>query len=1184
MATAFEIELARRLSPKPTTSIEDLATRQVESGDRQLDASGRPLTSRAGAIGSSQIMPGTAREAAQLAGVDYSEFLYKYDKEYNDKLGSAYLKHTISAFSGDKQKGHAAYNAGIGTIKAAVAQAEAKGGSWIDYVPTETKNYIARINVATQKLSSTSQPSKETFEERLSKISKETFEERLSRISKGSETSDNLYIKLKSPAQSQLATFSSQFARGLPGAAAFLAGGQAATTLAAPAIAASGPAAPFTGIGAFLIGGVAASIAADEVVDALLPGQVKTYLEAGKQDNRYTAIAGELASFGATSKIGLAKKLITNATTGVSKQVVDKPLALALGAVGGTFNAGSQFVSTGKVDPIEVAMNAVSSPFLGLGLNKFGKAAASLGGTPAINTRARLSEIEYDDIVQQAINTSNHIDYTHHNATNVEKLIREHVVEGATSTTDPELHKELLRELGISLGRRKGGDKAFTVIMPDSHVASWQRMMIRAIDNDEEAIKYISDFLQGSGRRPNNRVDYTLLHKGIDMDAIILAGLSPTSINKLTSTRNTFSASIQAKEATLAKKDRLGSTEYLVPALDNMRDIYDEVGKRAVEAGVIKGMLRNYAPLLIDSSNSKLSQEGIAEALEGFYKVREGTFKTDATKERLFDTARELQDYLNSIGSDLYVHTDGATVIGSYMKSMEKSIAEKKLIDTLKATTLWESGLPVIQDLSTPAGLASSFTHKYKTYNSKGSEVLNGLSVHPEYAPMLDHLFRQNDIGAVKNAFLQTAMLTKALNVVGSFFHAPSLGWAIGGASPDLAFKEIITGGSGIRKVVNQLRMGKTSEYIDLAIQSGTKIGTEDVKRTIIADLGAYADKQLFGGSKVTQRILNPVDKYVLQKMNVFTWDYMHTGGKLLLFEDLMKKSEKNLRSPVGTEAWKQERFELAKRVSNSVNHTMGGLQWLQAAHSIKGKLGRAVATKAFGKENREYGQIAMFAPDWTVSTLGAFLKGMPDDLRNIKIKEGAKGIMKPMNEADLARRYTINTGLMWLTLLNGINLATSGQFIWENDDPTRIQHSDGTTQQLSKHSMEGAHWLMDPGKTLRNKLGFFPKALLEIMDDEGGDALERAKSVGKLALPFSAGSAMQAPTGEGWKRALYSMVGVPLYGTPNNASRDIEDVITDKMNRRRKLLESKLEKVEETQSQYKKSKLKGLFSDVEDF
>jgi hypothetical protein len=973
----------------------------------------------------------------------------------------------------------------------------------------------------------------------------ERLAEQDAKTTTGNKYIDRLGIQ---ESQSPLETFATHAAANLLPAAGGLAAGSLAATAGAPIALASGPAAPVVEAGLFLGGMFLGSEGVRRVQEEFLPESFKNYLAVGGKENKYSAVAGDLASFVPFTKLGLVKKTLDS-----GEVVIDKATNVALGAIGGGIDAASQYIQTGEVDPTQVAMNVVATPFIGgKGLSKVGQA---ISAKPKETTTIKDEvETQNQQVEQDTWRAQNLIDLRKIEADNYETILRKEVISNMPKDrATPELEKETFTELFSASGRNAEGGKAPTIIMTDAEVPAFRGNMEGRWQKHEVKIQEARQKLTDPTLREGQRL-----------------GLESEIEGRLRSQENI--------KYILEKKERFGSTEYLLPILEKVRNTYDELGIKARDAGVIKGMLYNYVPLMVDKSQSKMSEEGLASALEGFYKLKDASFKTDSSMERAFNTANELQEYLNTIDPTLYVHRDIGTVTNAYMTSMNKAIAQKELIDQLKNTNL----LTGTKDPIISTDPAFAVRNKYVAYNSRGASQMEGAFVHPDFAPILDTMFQRNDIGAIKNALVQTAMLTKALNVAGSLFHAPSLGWAMAGASPKLAFKEIITAGSGIRKAVNDLKKGEMSEYTELAIKTGTKIGTEDVQRSIVSDMGAYVDKKIFGNASVLKRLTNPIDKFILQKMNTFTWDYMHTGGKLVLFKDLMTKAEKNLTEVPGTPAYNEARFKLAERISNSVNHTMGGLQWLQAAASIKNKTTRQLAIHGAGIESRAWAQVAMFAPDWTVSTLGSFLKGMPDKINPAKwdVKAGVKGIMKPMNEADLSRRYMINTGLLYLTILDAINLGTSGQHIWQNEDPTRIQHADGTTQQLAKHSMEAIHWLMDPAKTLKNKLGFFPKAGLAFLDDQGGNYLERAGTVAKLAAPFSVGSALQAPEGEAAWRAFMSAAGFPIYGKPLSYLRDPNDVLKEKMERKAVRQENQMEKVEEIRRKAETSELRGLFSE----
>lgn len=92
-----------------------------ESGGQQTGGPGsvagpnEPTTSPKGAIGYAQVMPGTGPEAAALAGVAWDEQKFKYDKEYNAKIGLAYMQAQKDKY-GSNTLALMAYNAGPGAV------------------------------------------------------------------------------------------------------------------------------------------------------------------------------------------------------------------------------------------------------------------------------------------------------------------------------------------------------------------------------------------------------------------------------------------------------------------------------------------------------------------------------------------------------------------------------------------------------------------------------------------------------------------------------------------------------------------------------------------------------------------------------------------------------------------------------------------------------------------------------------------------------------------------------------------------------------------------------------------------------------------------------------------------------------------------------------------------------------
>ena len=117
----------------------------TESNGQQFKADGSVVTSPKGATGIAQVMPATGPEAAKLAGLPWDEARFKGDVEYNKALGRAYFTQQLKTFE-DPAKALAAYNAGPGATRDAIAKAEKAGNpaTWLNFLPKETQDYVPK--------------------------------------------------------------------------------------------------------------------------------------------------------------------------------------------------------------------------------------------------------------------------------------------------------------------------------------------------------------------------------------------------------------------------------------------------------------------------------------------------------------------------------------------------------------------------------------------------------------------------------------------------------------------------------------------------------------------------------------------------------------------------------------------------------------------------------------------------------------------------------------------------------------------------------------------------------------------------------------------------------------------------------------------------------------------------------
>ncbi len=122
----------------------------IHAISRQESQFDRKIVSRAGARGTMQLMPGTARETAGFIGVGYSPSSLD-DPAYNIQLGSWYFGRLMDRYQGSYPLAVAAYNAGPGNVNkwlAANGDPRASGDilGWIEAIPlTETRGYVQRV-------------------------------------------------------------------------------------------------------------------------------------------------------------------------------------------------------------------------------------------------------------------------------------------------------------------------------------------------------------------------------------------------------------------------------------------------------------------------------------------------------------------------------------------------------------------------------------------------------------------------------------------------------------------------------------------------------------------------------------------------------------------------------------------------------------------------------------------------------------------------------------------------------------------------------------------------------------------------------------------------------------------------------------------------------------------------------
>ena len=599
------------------------------------------------------------------------------------------------------------------------------------------------------------------------------------------------------------------------------------------------------------------------------------------------------------------------------------------------------------------------------------------------------------------------------------------------------------------------------------------------------------------------------------------------------------------------------------------RALMDDLGQQALESGVIKGWHENYVARNVVSEGAapKGALEEFMRDAFGYGDKASGNGTKTTTKygqERKLKTREDLTNHINGINTWLEqngkdyrfkLKTDNlADIYKDYALSVQKAIENKNLIDNIKQirNVNGESLIrPITDESPRPYG-----------YKSIEHADLDNYAIHPDLVPALKFVFDAGP-GMTMQALGNVSQVVKRINVIGSFFHAKSLMEVQSSAMIPLwtPFKEALvlpaielaikktTGKdlqlSAVSKAVEQYRNGGLGDNVDTWIrEAGLQLEVpEDVARGILSSTGKLADTLIgkYGPkTRVLEKSLSTVEKYTLRMFDKYTWDYLHTGSKIMVADAYLEKA----RLQAAKEGKPFDESVSRKEIAAFVNDSFGGLNWFDAARRTESEFAKRMAMAAYSPAGRRALQVALFAPDWTISTVRAFSSALPKGLNPTKWQpvEGIKGMVTPTTKADYARLYQFKTAIVYFTLINAINNMTADRDIWDNKDPTRIEWPDGTSMQAMKHAMEPYHWIADPMKTLSNKLGFIPKALIigfggvEYASPTAPKLVDlslpgRAKAVAGSALPFQVQAGASAPEGEGVQRALLGTMGFPVYG-----------------------------------------------------
>lgn len=607
-------------------------------------------------------------------------------------------------------------------------------------------------------------------------------------------------------------------------------------------------------------------------------------------------------------------------------------------------------------------------------------------------------------------------------------------------------------------------------------------------------------------------------------------------------------------------------------AARELKSYYSQMLDAAKKAGVVEAGYEHYSPRVIEFKGKEGESAFLRWLGQRGGSGGAGTSSPFA-KERTFPTIAELKaSPLYKDGTITLKTENAAELMGIYADSMSRAIHNSNLLTAIKGMKT-PLGEPLVMPLS-------KAPHTYKTLPHS---QLRALAVHPDIEGSMKFLFDSHMPATWQKALEGFSSTTKLVAVMGSLFHATSLGYAYAGSagiSPKNLAKGAAVGaaagfalndpqtyamiGAGIgmfapavklsfqavrgtHPIFKEINAKGGGESVNRAIRDGVEFsierhpGVEDTHSgafiAMMEDAQRFLDSRIPGAVKATAgntvKFIHAFDKYM--------WSRLHTTLKLATYESKYQELVKN------NEAYAQKtgkpgalEKDLGAAAASYTNDMFGGLNWRRIAEASQTRFGRDFAQEMLKPGSRRVAQILLFAPDWALSTTRAFTQAFREG-------SGIKGLVSPRELADLHRQYIMRSALFYLLAGDGLNYAMSGKHLWDEDnkDWTRIDMGDGRTLGFNKHAMEAVHLLKSPVQFGAGKLGYVPKEIIaqltgkEYLSATGKAPPMDTSTGGRLAhaarglLPIAAQSS--AKTGSA-ADAVMGTLGLPIYGESKTA------------------------------------------------
>jgi len=525
----------------------------------------------------------------------------------------------------------------------------------------------------------------------------------------------------------------------------------------------------------------------------------------------------------------------------------------------------------------------------------------------------------------------------------------------------------------------------------------------------------------------------------------------------------------------LSYREKLGVT-FVKKYFDNL----DLIINKELKDSTFKFAYRsNYLPLIFNYIEDSPFQ--FVEKIYG-----SGTKSSRFFKRRAFENINEALEkkFVLKNGMD-----DPVALMQIYTNSISKALSNKILYRNL---TYINNGtkLPIGKNgrsVKIPMLISEKNAHAYPDFSLYYQEISHPLLgkekhyIHKDIVKSLNMLFEAKTESQIMSAVFNINLMMKRSAVAASFFHAGALVESMFfGGVPFKVVGQFLKPRSK-NQIMNLIdNPSLTLENFNNAKFAANQLEFRDLvsfARAARLEISTPEDVGYDRFYSILQKIDNDVFKphfgikpgaaieKVYKWFDRITWDRIFTQAKLYTFLTQLDRTVSK-GDDIATI------YAKAKRAAIFTNDAFGGQNWFALTQTISNKYLKRFSQTLFKPGSRGYMQLAMFAPDWTISNLRIVGRALPG-----------------FNEDPISRRayqyYVLRASLMFATVGTALNYIFSGHSQLENKDPTRIDLGNGQVLTFSKQLMEPFHWVTDPQNTAIKKIGSLPKGVIEVLTNK---------------------------------------------------------------------------------------------------